>query len=87
MSRDFWRRPQAILLAAALTFGLGAIAAGRLHSLNPPAAFKLANPNEGPSRTGFAPVVKHVLPAVVKISSSKVSKVPTEFFDQILSKL
>ena len=40
---------------------------------------KLANPDEGPSRTGFAPVVKKVLPAVVSVESTKVSKIPTGF--------
>src|SRR5215469_17365782 len=37
-------------------------------------SMKLADPNEGPSRTGFAPVVKTVLPDVVNISTSKVVK-------------
>ena len=32
------------------------------------------DPAEGPSRTGFAPVVKSVLPDVVNISTSKVVK-------------
>jgi serine protease Do len=34
-------------------------------------SMKLANPAEGPSKTGFAPVVKAVLPDVVNISTSK----------------
>jgi serine protease Do len=37
-------------------------------------AMKLADPAEGPSRTGFAPVVKSVLPDVVNISTSKMVK-------------
>jgi serine protease Do len=37
-------------------------------------SMKLADPAEGPSRTGFAPVVKAVLPDVVNISTSKVVK-------------
>jgi serine protease Do len=37
-------------------------------------SMKLADPAEGPSRTGFAPVVKSVLPDVVNISTSKVVK-------------
>jgi serine protease Do len=37
-------------------------------------AMKMADPAEGPSRTGFAPVVKSVLPDVVNISTSKVVK-------------
>jgi serine protease Do len=37
-------------------------------------SMKLADPNEAPSRTGFAPIVKTVLPDVVNISTSKVVK-------------
>jgi len=35
---------------------------------------KMADPAEGPSKTGFAPMVKTVLPDVVNISTSKVVK-------------
>ncbi len=37
-------------------------------------SMKMADPAEGPSRTGFAPVVKSVLPDVVNISTSKIVK-------------
>jgi serine protease Do len=37
-------------------------------------AMKMADPAEGPSKTGFAPMVKTVLPDVVNISTSKVVK-------------
>src|SRR5450631_4728459 len=37
-------------------------------------SMKMADPAEGPSRTGFAPMVKTVLPDVVNISTSKVVK-------------
>ena len=37
-------------------------------------SMKLADPSEGASRTGFAPIVKSVLPDVVNISTSKVVK-------------
>jgi serine protease Do len=37
-------------------------------------SMKLADPAEGPSKTGFAPVVKTVLPDVVNISTSKIVK-------------
>jgi serine protease Do len=37
-------------------------------------SMKLADPAEGPSKTGFAPVIKTVLPVVVNISTSKVVK-------------
>jgi serine protease Do len=43
---------------------------------NPPATLKLANANEGPVKSTFAPIVKETLPAVVNISSSKVVKTP-----------
>jgi serine protease Do len=41
---------------------------------NPPATLKIADSNEGPSRSSYAPVLKNVLPSVVNISSSKVVK-------------
>lgn len=41
---------------------------------NPPATLKLADSNEGPSKSSYAPVLKSVLPSVVNISSSKVVK-------------
>ncbi|HUA17757.1 MAG TPA: DegQ family serine endoprotease [Bryobacteraceae bacterium] len=77
---SFWKRPQAVLLAVALASGIGGIgfAAGHLGMIHPAFELKLANPNEGPS-TGFAPVVRKVLPAVVSVSSTKISKIPTEF--------
>jgi serine protease Do len=63
--------------------GLGLAAAEHAFANNPPASLKLADPNEGPSRTGFAPIVKKVLPAVVNISSTKVVKTPTQFEGQV----
>jgi serine protease Do len=42
------------------------------------ASLKVADPNEGPSKSGFAPVVKEVLPSVVNISSSKVVRTPNQ---------
>jgi serine protease Do len=84
--QSFWRRPQAVFLAAALALGIGGASyAGVDHFVHPhPAlAVSLASPDQGPSRTGFAPVVKKVLPSVVNISASKVSKMPTGFFEQM----
>jgi serine protease Do len=77
----FWRRPQAVFLAGALAVGLGVagFAASHAESANSPVLLKLASGDEGPSRNGFAPVVKKVLPAVVSIESTKVSKIPTAF--------
>lgn len=81
--QSFWRRPQAMLLAAALATGIGGVgfAAGHFAGVNPAFELKLANPNEGPS-SGFAPVAKRVLPAVVSVYSTKISKIPTQFQDQ-----
>jgi serine protease Do len=81
-----WTRPQAVLCAAALALGLAGVgfaSAEHLGILHSALQLKLANPDEGPSRTGFAPVVRKVLPAVVNISSSKVSKIPTGFEGQL----
>ena len=50
---------------------------------NPPATLKLAEPNEGASKTSFAPIVKAVLPSVVNISSSKVVKASAEGMEQL----
>jgi serine protease Do len=50
---------------------------------NPPATLKLADVNEGPSKTSFAPIVKSVLPSVVNVSSSKVVKAGTEGMEQL----
>lgn len=82
IKQDFWLRRKGAALAVALLVALGGFGiarASRLGSANPPANIKLADTNEGPSRAGFAPVVKRVLPAVVNISSSKVVKTPAGF--------
>src|SRR3984893_8141684 len=83
MKMRFSRKPQALILGIALTGGVAGYAvartttsasAGRVH-----ASLKLADPSEGPSKTGFAPIVKEVLPSVVNISSSKVVRTPNQF--------
>jgi serine protease Do len=56
---------------------------GATSAKNPPATLKLADPNEGPDKTGYAPIVKEVLPSVVNISSSKVVKVSADGVDQL----
>jgi serine protease Do len=79
--QNFWRRrSQGVLLAAALATGIGGVgfAAGHFANLGSALELKLANPNEGPS-SGFAPVAKRVLPAVVSVYSTKISKIPTQF--------
>jgi len=89
-TQSIWMRPKTAVLGVVLALGLGGLglaAANRVWNDNPPATLKLADANEGPSRTGFAPVVKKVLPAVVNISSSKVVKTPTAFEGQIPDEL
>lgn len=86
-SKGFWKSSKAVLcsvaLASTLAGGVGYASVAHLEHVHAALALKLASPNEGYSQTGFAPVVKKVLPAVVNIASSKVSKVPTEFFGQL----
>jgi serine protease Do len=81
-TQSAWKHPKAVALAMALALGIGGLglaAAEHAFSSNPPASLKLADPNEGPSRTGFAPVVKKVLPTVVNISSTKMVKTSAQF--------
>jgi serine protease Do len=52
--------------------GLGIVHAQKESQANPPATFKYTEGKVGPSKTGFAPVVKAVVPTVVSIKSSKV---------------
>jgi serine protease Do len=75
--------PQKAILASALALGLtglGLAAVDHLRSENSPVAVRLADPNEPASRAGFASVVEKVAPAVVNISSTKVVKAPTGYF-------
>jgi serine protease Do len=67
-----------MLLAAALALGIGGacIAADQLGSQHPTLDLKVATSDAAPSRLGFAPVVKKVLPEVVSVSSTMVSKAP-----------
>jgi len=71
-------KPQAIVVALILiagAAGLGMARAGQSFlSSGLHASLKMADPAEGPSKTGFAPMVKGVLPDVVNISTSKVIK-------------
>jgi serine protease Do len=68
-------------VAAALVVVLGLVVGGlsvahaqKGSQANPPATFKFTEGKVAPSRTGFAPVVKAVVPTVVSIKSSKVIK-------------
>jgi serine protease Do len=78
MSRDAFGRRRAIAavaVASALVLGgLSAAYAQKGSPANPPATMKFAEKTVGPGRTGFAPVVKAVVPTVVSIKSSKVIK-------------
>ena len=80
---NYLGHPQKAILAGALALGLtglGLAAVDHLRSENSPVAVRLADPNEPANHAGFAPVVERVAPAVVNISSSKVVKAPTGFF-------
>jgi serine protease Do len=84
--QSFWRRPQALFLAAAFAVGIagaGYASAQHMAHQHPALDLNLASPDQGPSRSGFAPVVKKALPSVVNISASRVSKMPTGFFEQM----
>ena len=63
----------ALGLLVAAGFGVTRLR-GDMQTPNQPASLKLADPNEGPSRNSFAPIVKKVLPEVVNVSTSKVVK-------------
>ena len=80
-TRSVSKSSKTAAVALALALGAGGLclaAAQHVFASNPTLMLKLANPDESPSRTGFAPVVKKVLPTVVNISSTKVVKTPTE---------
>jgi serine protease Do len=82
IKEDFWLRRKTAALGLALLLGFGGFGlarAARIAGSNPPASIKQADANEGPSRSGFAPVVKKVLPTVVNVSSSKTVKTPAAF--------
>jgi serine protease Do len=89
--RKFWAKPQVMGVALMLVVGTAGLSMARasqkIFSSAIHASLKLADPNEGPSKTGFAPVVKGVLPDVVNISTSKVVRasesLPDGFSDQI----
>ncbi len=65
-----WLLTASLVLALAGTGLLGLKASPRTGDHNPPATIKMA-PTASPSNRGFSPVVKQVIPAVVKISAVK----------------
>src|SRR5438552_15332658 len=68
-------------LAAALAltgfFGVRAATTGHLFGDHPRPTLKVVSRSESAAGRGYAGVVKRVLPAVVNISSSRVSKMPS----------
>jgi serine protease Do len=79
---SFSRKWTGGVLALALTVGATCYAVARategVTTTRVHASLKIADPSEGPSKTGFAPIVKEVLPNVVNISSSKVVRTPNQ---------
>lgn len=78
-SFEFWKTAKrariAVMCALLIGGGLAVARAGfpSASHIN----LKLADPNEGPSRITMAPAARRAMPAVVKISVSKVVKTPT----------
>jgi serine protease Do len=96
---EFVRRSQVLALGLVLAAGAGGYAIARVTPSTAAAghvraSLKVADPSEGPSKSGFAPIVKQVLPNVVNISSSKVVRTPNQtegmpadpFFQQFFGK-
>src|SRR6266566_9739123 len=89
-----WGRQKTMALAVIILVGAAGFGVARasqaLFSSNAHASMKLADSNEGPSKTGFAPIVKSVLPDVVNISTSKVvraqAELPEGMFDDPFSR-
>ena len=83
--KPFHLRTKALAVVCALTVSAmivsGSLVAAALES-RAHIALKLADPNEPPSRVTMAPAAKAAMPAVVKISASKVVKTPTGFSGQ-----
>jgi len=83
MNQSIWDRSRLAILGLVLALGITGLSVARanqkLFAGNVPASLKVADPNLGPSRNGFAPVVKSVAPAVVNISSSKVVRTPNQY--------
>jgi serine protease Do len=80
----FLRRSKALIFGLAFAAGAGGYAIARVTPTvtsagHIRASVKVADPHEGPSKLGFAPIVKQDLPSVVNISSSKVVRTPNQF--------
>jgi serine protease Do len=83
-----WGKPKTMALAMILLVGAAGFGAARasqtLFPSSSHASLKLADPNEGPSKAGFAPIVKAVLPDVVNISTSKVVRPQAQLPEDML---
>jgi serine protease Do len=79
---DFMKttKARAAAVVSVLALGFGLVAHAAFQSGHVP--LKLADPNEGPSRSTMAPAAKVAMPSVVKISASKVVKAPAGFDGQ-----
>ena len=79
----FWKRKKPLAVAWGLVLTMGGLGAVRASmtatNATPPATFMFADSNKGPSSNSLAPLVKKVLPTVVKIVSSIVTKTPAGF--------
>ena len=79
----FLRRSKVLVLGLAIATGAGyaiaRVTPGVTGAGHVRASLKIADPSEGPSKSGFAPIVKQDLPSVVNISSSKVVRTPNQF--------
>src|ERR1700740_2785627 len=82
---QFSRRSHAVAVGLLVAAGAAsyAVAHGTPNGNTARASLKLADPAEGPSKLGFAPVVKEVLPNVVNISSSKVVLASNQAADEM----
>src|SRR5260221_6404402 len=75
------RKSQAVALGLALAAGAGGYAIARVTPSvsaagHVRASLKVADPNEGPRKKGFAPIVKQDLAHVVNISLFQVGRTP-----------
>jgi serine protease Do len=82
---QFSRSSHAVALGLAVAAGAAgyAVAHGTPNGSTARASLRLADPAEGPSKMGFAPIVKEVLPNVVNISSSKVVRAANQVGDEM----
>jgi serine protease Do len=72
-------KKRATAVICALTLSGGLLAAAVAFESHAHISLKLADASEPPSRTTMAPAAKAAMPAVVKISASKVVKAPAAF--------